>query len=89
MGLALDDGEWQAIVDAAELLGQLLLQDVKRSTDGDSAGDADDGGDPVSLEEGVSKHRMVSVHDPQMRHGHNSRRFDGRKAAVWWTPTPS
>ncbi len=38
----------------------------------------------VSLKEGVSKDRMVSVHDPRMRHGHKSksRRFDGHKAAV-------
>ena len=43
--------------------------------------DADGG---VSLKEGVSKDRMVSVHDPQMRHGHKSKRkrFDGHKAAV-------
>ena len=83
-GLDADSAEWQAIVDAAELLGQLLLQDVKRSTDGDGAGDDadDDGG--VSLKEGVSKDRMVSVHDPEMRHGHKSKRkrFDGHKAAV-------
>ena len=84
-----DSAERQAIVDAAELLGSAfggLLQDVKRGGDGDGAGDdadADaDGG--VSLKEGVSKDRMVSVHDPQMRHGHKSKRkrFDGHKAAV-------
>ena len=82
-GLPADGPEGQAIVDAAELLGQLLLQDVKRGTDGGGSGDDDaDGG--VSLKEGVSKDRMVSVHDPQMRHGHKSksRRFDGHKAAV-------
>ena len=48
----------------------LLLQDIERkSGDGDG---------------GVSKDRMVSVHDPEMRHGHNSsrRRFDGHKAAI-------
>ena len=83
-GLDADSGERQAVVDAAELLGQLLLQDVKRVGDGDSAGnDADtDGG--VSVKDGVSKDRIVSVHDPEMRHGHKSsrRRFDGHKAAV-------
>ena len=76
--------EQQAIVDAAELLGQLLLQDVQHV--GDDAGDdaTTDGGGEVSLKEGVSKDRMVSVHDPQMRHGYKSksRRFDGHKAAV-------
>ena len=79
-----DSSERQAIVDAAELLGQLLLQDVKRGGDGDGAGDdanADaDGG--VILKAGVSKDRTVSVHDPEMRHGHKSKRFDGHKAAV-------
>ena len=38
----------------------------------------------VSLKRGVSRDRMVSVHDPDMRHGHksSSRRFDGHKASV-------
>ena len=33
---------------------------------------------------GVSRDRMMSVHDPEMRHGHksSSRRFDGHKAAI-------
>ncbi len=62
----------QGIVAAAELLGQLLLQDVERTEGG------------VNLKDGVSKDRMVSVHDPEMRHGHKSsrRRFDGHKAAI-------
>ena len=84
-GLAADSPERQAIVDAAELLGQLLLQDVKRSTEGNTVGDdADDADGRVSLKDGVSKDRMVSVHDPEMRHGHKSKRkrFDGHKAAV-------
>ena len=83
-GLAADSPERQAIVDAAELLGQLLLQDVQRGTDGDSGGDDVNGGDGVSLKKGVSKDRMVSIHDPQMRHGHKSKRkrFDGHKAAI-------
>lgn len=84
-GLDADSQERQAIVDAAELLGQLLLQDVKRIGDGDNAGDNDDDSDGgVSLKDGVSKDRIVSVHDPQMRHGHKSsrRRFEGHKAAV-------
>ncbi len=57
---------------AAELLGQLLLQDVERAEGG------------VSLKDGVSRDRMMSVHDPEMRHGHksSSRRFDGHKAAI-------
>ena len=64
--------ERQRIVLAAELLGQLLLQDVERAEGG------------VSLKDGVSRDRMMSVHDPEMRHGHksSSRRFDGHKAAI-------
>ena len=64
--------ERQQIVAAAELLGQLLLQDVERTEGG------------VSLKDGVSRDRMMSVHDPEMRHGHksSSRRFDGHKAAI-------
>ena len=40
--------------------------------------------DGVSLKDGVSKDRMPSVHDPEMRHGHKSsrRRFNGHKAAI-------
>ena len=32
----------------------------------------------------MSRDRMMSVHDPEMRHGHksSSRRFDGHKAAI-------
>ena len=55
----------------------MLLQDIERKS-----GDCD--GDGVSLKGGVSKDRMVSVHDPEMRHGHKSsrRRFDGHKSAI-------
>ncbi len=76
--LAEDSAERQQIVAAAELLGQFLLQDIERKS-GD--GDGDDG---VSLKGGVSQDRMMSVHDPEMRHGHKSsrRRFDGHKAAI-------
>lgn len=77
-----ESAQSQRIVAGAELLGQLLLQDIERkSGDGDGDGDGDGG---VSLKGGVSKDRMVSVHDPEMRHGHksSSKRFDGHKAAV-------
>ena len=64
--------ERQQIVAEAELLGQLLLQDVERTDNG------------VGLKDGVSRDRMMSVHDPEMRHGHKSsrRRFDVHKAAI-------
>ena len=67
-----ESAERQRIVAAAELLGQLLLQDVERAEGG------------MSLKDGVSRDQMMSVHDPEMRHGHKSsrRRFDGHKAAI-------
>ena len=76
-----DSAQRQNIVDGAELLGQLLLQDVERkSVDVDADADADG----VSVRDGVSKDRMLSVHDPELRHGHKSsrRRFNGHKAAI-------
>ena len=80
-----DSGQRQSIVDGAELLGQLLLQDVERQSgdvDVDAHGGAADDG--VSIRDGVSKDRMLSVHDPELRHGHKSsrRRFNGHKAAI-------
>ena len=73
----------QSIVDGAELLGQLLLQDVERKS-GDADAHADAADDGVSIRDGVSKDRMLSVHDPELRHGHKSsrRRFNGHKAAI-------
>ncbi len=72
--LAEDSAERRQIVAGAELLGQLLLQDIERKS----------GDDGVSLKDGVSRDRMMSVHDPEMRHGHksSSKRFDGHKAAI-------
>jgi hypothetical protein len=57
---------------AGELLGQLLEQDVDQA-DGQA-----------KVKEGVSRDRIVSVSDPEMRHGRKSRakRFDGHKAAI-------
>ena len=63
-------------------------QDVQRGGTGDDAGDATkaaaDVGGQVSLKDGVSKDRMVSGHDPELRRGHKckSKRYDGHKAAV-------
>ena len=73
-----DSAERQRVVAAAELLGQLLLQDIERQS---PDGDGDDG---VSLKDGVSRDRMMSVHDSEMRHGRksSSKRFDGHKAAI-------
>ena len=62
----------EQIQKVAELMKQLISQDVERH-EGE-----------VSLKEGVARDRVVSVHDPEMRHGRKSRskRFDGHKAAV-------
>ena len=67
-----DSPEDQALVEASGLLSRLLAQDVERREDG------------AALREGVSRDRMVSVHDPEMRHGRKSKakRFDGHKAQV-------
>lgn len=64
--------ERQQIVDAGQLLGQLIDQDVDLT------------GGQAKLKEGVSRDRIVSVHDPEMRHGRKSsaKRFDGHKAAI-------
>ena len=72
-----DSVQRQSIVAGAELLGQLLLQDVERKS-----GDADAHAD--AADDGVSRDRMLSVHDPELRHGHKSsrRRFNGHKAAI-------
>ena len=57
----------------------MLLQDVERKS-GDGDVDADDG---VSIRDGVSKDRMLSVHDPDAPRAQASRRrFNGHKAAI-------
>jgi Transposase DDE domain/Transposase domain (DUF772) len=68
--LPADDPERRRLREAAVLLERLLLQDIERGEDG------------TQLKQGVSPDRIVSVHDPEMRHGRKSerRRFDGHKA---------
>lgn len=65
--------EAQEIIQATELLGKLLAQDVRRNDTG-----------KVELIDGVAEDRIISVHDPDMRHGHKSvsNRFDGYKASL-------
>ena len=74
-----DSAQRQQIVAAAELLGQLLLQDVERTDDG------------ANLKDGVSRDRMMSVHDPEMRQGRKSSSdgSTGTRRRLWWTPTLS
>jgi len=67
-----DDCRRQGIIEASKLLGQIMLQDVERKSDG------------TAIKEGVSRDRIISVHDPVIRHGHKSSSvlFDGDKAAI-------
>ena len=71
-GLADGSAAETTLVEAAGLLSRVLVQDVERRDDG------------PALKQGVAKDRVVSVHDPEMRHGRKSasKRFDGHKAAV-------
>jgi transposase len=61
------------ILEASELLSKLLAQDVRRTDSG-----------KAEIIDGVAKDRIVSVHDPEMRHGHKNatQRFDGYKASL-------
>lgn len=60
------------VAEAAELLGQLLWQDVAPTERG------------YRIQKGTAKDRIPSVHDPEQRHGHKShgKTFTGHKAAL-------
>jgi hypothetical protein len=72
-GLPKGSEQAERIREAAGLLVQLLWQDIERQEDGGP-----------DLKRGVAKDRIVSVHDPDMRHGRksSSKRFDGHKLAL-------
>ena len=57
---------------AAEPLARILAQDIERDESG------------PRLKRGVAADRLISVHDPEMRHGRksSSHRFNGHKAQV-------
>lgn len=57
----------------AALLERLIVQDVEERLEG-----------ACQVKEGTAKDRVLSVHDPEMRHGRKSasKRFNGHKAAV-------
>jgi len=63
----------EAITAAAALLQRLIAQDVEEKPEGG-----------CQIKPGTEKDRMVSVPDPEMRHGRKSasKRFNGHKAAV-------
>ncbi|MDF1499959.1 MAG: hypothetical protein P1P76_05790 [Anaerolineales bacterium] len=67
---------------AAELLTQLLAQDIERDQAEEDEEDEGPGG--PRLKRSVSKARIVYVHDPEMRHRHKSRsnRFEGHKLSI-------
>jgi transposase len=71
-GLEAGSAAEAALLEAAGLLSRVLVQDIERRSDG------------PAITEGVAKDRLLSVHDPEMRHGRKSasKRFDGHKAAV-------
>jgi len=64
------------LLKATEILSQVLLQDVEDAGNG--------GGRAKKIRQGTSADRLVSVHDPEMRHGRKSQtvRFDGHKMAL-------
>src|SRR5713101_847059 len=72
VGLAEDGAEDTELVAAAGVLARILAQDIERSEAG------------PSLRQGVAPGRLISVHDPEMRHGRksSSHRFNGHKAQV-------
>ena len=65
----------RGLVEARDLLADLLLQDIEE--------EPADGGGP-SIRRGTSRDRVVSTTDPEMRHGRksSSKTFDGYKASV-------
>jgi len=66
--------EAQKILADTELLRKILIQDVRRNESGTEA----------ELIQGVAPERIISVHDPEMRHGRksSSQRFDGYKSSI-------
>lgn len=60
-------------IDEVSLLRKIIEQDIERQDDGSS-----------KIRRGVAKDRTVSVHDPEMRHGHKSsgKGYNGHKAHV-------
>ena len=74
IALHAEEAETVKTIEAAtEFLCKIMLQDIRRTP----AGQAE-------IIDGVAKDRIISVHDPEMRHGRksSSNLFDGYKAAV-------
>jgi hypothetical protein len=71
-GLVPDSDQDQELVAAAEVLARIVAQDIERDESG------------PRLKRGVAPDRLISVHDPEMRHGRksSSHRFNGHKTQV-------
>src|SRR4051812_32672531 len=71
-GLEAGSAAEATLLEAAGLLSRVLVQDIERREDG------------PAIQQGVAKDRLLSVHDPEMRHGRKSasKRFNGHKAAI-------
>jgi transposase len=99
--LAVESREHKRLKETADLLGQLLLQDVERKpmksiaaasievitpevTSTEVTSTEPTSPEVISIKEGTAKDRIISVEDPEMRHGHKSatKRFNGHKAAI-------
>jgi len=65
--------EEERLLNASEVLSQILMQDLERHPEGGP-----------QIRQGTSGERICSVHDPEMRHGRKnaSSRFDGHKLAI-------
>jgi hypothetical protein len=70
--VAKENPAWAEIEAGVELLNQLIGQDIERK------------GEVLKLKEGVANDRLISVQDPEMRHGRksSSKLFNGYKAAI-------
>jgi Transposase DDE domain len=68
-----DPAAVKELEESADLLSKILAQDVRRTASGEA-----------EIITGVAPDRIVSVHDPEMRHGRKSasQRFDGYKGAI-------
>jgi hypothetical protein len=75
--LRLASGSEPRVREAAQLLEQLLLQDIAVCT-------TDDGAEAATIKEGTAQGRIPSATDPDVRHGRKSasKRFNGHKADV-------
>jgi transposase len=66
------DENRQKVHEAGSILKQIIHQDVERTPE------------KITIKEGTTKDRIISVHDPELRYGHKSvsNRFEGHKAAI-------